>query len=44
MFKTLIVGGNSNNGTNAGLLNSNTNNGASNTNANIGGQLNVIKF
>lgn len=37
--RALHVGGNANNGSNAGLVYSNTNNAASNTNANIGSQL-----
>lgn len=41
MFKALLVSGNANNGTNAGVLYTNTNNAASNTNTNIGGQLDV---
>lgn len=35
----LLVGGNANNGANAGFANSNTNNTPSNDNANIGSQL-----
>ena len=43
MSKALYVGGNANNGSNAGLLYANANNSASNTNTNIGSQLNAIK-
>lgn len=35
----LLLGGNANNGTNAGLAYSNSNNTATNTNANIGSHL-----
>jgi hypothetical protein len=36
LFATLLLGGNANNGANAGLGNANTNNSPANTNANIG--------
>lgn len=39
MIAVLIVGGNWNNGTNAGLWYWNGNNGASNANSNIGGRI-----
>lgn len=38
-LQVLLVGGNANNGTNAGPFYWNANNAASNTNANISGQL-----
>lgn len=38
-LRSLLVGGNSNNGTNAGAVNRNSNNGPSNANTNIGSQL-----
>lgn len=47
MFKsvvhsTLLVSGNANNSTNAGLVNSNANNAPSNANTNIGSQLSFL--
>ena len=40
----LLVSGNANNGTNAGLRNANSNNTPSNANTNIGAQLSVEKL
>jgi hypothetical protein len=41
MYQVVIVGGNANNGTNAGTFNVNANNDASNSNRNIGTHLAV---
>ena len=44
IWRALIVGGNANNGSNAGLSYANSNNAASNANANIGSQLCCTNF
>lgn len=43
-LRAVYVGGNANNGSNAGFGYSNTNNAASNANANIGARLSLIYY